>query len=84
MVTTTQDPIIQRLAKEKEGNVFCTDAILATLMTCTRSNYSWDIIVQKIGDKLFFDKREDSDFGTLWIIFSLFLFYSVNLIYISF
>lgn len=65
MVTTTQDPIIQRLAKEKEGNVFCTDAILATLMTCTRSNYSWDIIVQKIGDKLFFDKREDSDFGTL-------------------
>lgn len=26
--------------------MFATDAILATLMTCTRSKYSWDIVVQ--------------------------------------
>ena len=26
--------------------VFATDAILATLMTCGRSKYSWDIVVQ--------------------------------------
>ena len=29
-----------------QGNVFGTDAIIATMMTCTRSVYSWDIVVQ--------------------------------------
>ena len=43
--------------------MFATDIILATLMSCTRSVYSWDIIVQKVGNKLFFDKRDESDFG---------------------
>lgn len=46
-----------------EGNVYATDSILATLMCSIRSNYSWDIIVQKVGGKLFFDKRDDSEFG---------------------
>lgn len=32
-------------------------------MSCTRSVYSWDIIVQRVGSKLFFDKRDNSDFG---------------------
>ncbi|TFK07315.1 tRNA pseudouridine(38/39) synthase [Platysternon megacephalum] len=61
-VTTTDDPVIRKLAKT-QGNVFATDAILATLMSCTRSVYSWDIIVQRVGSKLFFDKRDNSDFG---------------------
>lgn len=43
--------------------MFATDAILATLMCCTRSVNSWDIIVQRVGNKLFFDKRDNSDFG---------------------
>ncbi|XP_014671449.1 PREDICTED: eukaryotic translation initiation factor 3 subunit D-like [Priapulus caudatus] len=60
-VTTTDDPVIRQLAKT-EGNVFATDAIVATLMTCARSVYSWDIVVQRVGNKLFFDKREDSEF----------------------
>ena len=60
-VTTTDDPIIRKLTGK--GNVFCTDAILSTLMCCTRSIHSWDIIVQRVGKKLFFDKRDDSDFG---------------------
>jgi len=30
------------------------------LMCATRSNYSWDIVVQKIGEKLFFDKRDNT------------------------
>ena len=51
-----------QLAKT-QGNVFATDAILATLMCATRSVYSWDIVVQKVGKKLFFDKRDDSEFG---------------------
>ncbi len=29
-------------------------------MTCTRSVYSWDIIATRIGDKIFFDKRDGS------------------------
>uniref|UniRef100_T1J6Y3 Eukaryotic translation initiation factor 3 subunit D n=1 Tax=Strigamia maritima TaxID=126957 RepID=T1J6Y3_STRMM len=65
-VTTTDDPIIRQLAKT-EGNVFATDAILATLMCCTRSVYSWDIIVQRVGKKLFFDKRDDSGFDLLTV-----------------
>ena len=34
-----------QLAKQGEGKVFATDAIVATLMACARSQYSWDIIV---------------------------------------
>lgn len=48
-VTTTDDPIIRVLSKSV-GNVYATDAILATLMCCTRSNYSWDIVIEKIGE----------------------------------
>ena len=63
-VTTTDDPVIRRLAKSNpEANVFATDAILATLMCCTRSVYSWDIVVQKIGGKIFLDKRDNTEFG---------------------
>jgi translation initiation factor 3 subunit D len=58
-VTTSDDPIIRRLSKTV-GNVYATDSILATLMCATRSTYSWDIVVQKIGDKLFFDKRDNT------------------------
>nr|CAB3241618.1 eukaryotic translation initiation factor 3 subunit D-like [Phallusia mammillata] len=66
-VTTTDDPIIRQLTK-KPGNVYATDAILATLMCCTRSQYSWDIIAQRVGkNKLFFDKRDDSNFDLLTV-----------------
>lgn len=47
----------------RQGNVFATDTILTTLMCCTRSVYPWDIIVQKVKNKIFLDKREDSDLG---------------------
>ncbi|XP_008474839.1 eukaryotic translation initiation factor 3 subunit D [Diaphorina citri] len=65
-VTTTDDPIIRKLSKT-EGNVYATDTILATLMCCTRSNYSWDIVIEKIGDKLFFDKRDNTEFDLLTV-----------------
>ncbi|XP_044731758.1 eukaryotic translation initiation factor 3 subunit D [Chrysoperla carnea] len=65
-VTTTDDPIIRKLSKN-EGNVYATDAILATIMCCTRSNYSWDIVIEKIGDKLFFDKRDNTEFDLLTV-----------------
>ncbi|CAG0891211.1 unnamed protein product, partial [Cyprideis torosa] len=66
-VTTTDDPVIRELAKENAGNVFATDAILATLMCCTRSVYSWDIVIQKLGQRLFLDKRDDSEFDFLTV-----------------
>uniref|UniRef100_A0A7E5A0D3 Eukaryotic translation initiation factor 3 subunit D n=1 Tax=Panagrellus redivivus TaxID=6233 RepID=A0A7E5A0D3_PANRE len=62
-VTTTDDPVIQKLAKENVGNVFATDIILATLMTAPRSVNSWDIVAYRVGDKLFFDKRDSSGFA---------------------
>lgn len=55
-----------QLAKT-QGNVFATDAIVSTLMCCCRSVYSWDIVVQRVGNKLFFDKRDDSEFGKRFI-----------------
>ncbi|XP_060521877.1 eukaryotic translation initiation factor 3 subunit D [Cylas formicarius] len=65
-VTTTDDPVIRKLSKN-DGNVYATDAILATIMCCTRSNYSWDIVIEKIGDKLFFDKRDNTEFDLLTV-----------------
>ncbi|XP_043472318.1 eukaryotic translation initiation factor 3 subunit D [Leptopilina heterotoma] len=65
-VTTTDDPVIRKLSKT-EGTVYATDAILATIMCCTRSNYSWDIVIEKIGDKLFFDKRDNTEFDLLTV-----------------
>jgi len=62
-VTTTDDPIIRKLTSK--GNVFGTDAIISSLMCCTRSIHSWDIIVQRVGKKIFFDKRDSSDFDLL-------------------
>lgn len=47
--------------------MFATDAIVATLMTCSRSVYPWDIVVQRVGDKLFFDKRDASHFDLLTV-----------------
>jgi len=65
-VTTTDDPIIRQLSKT-EGVVYATDAIIATLMCATRSVISWDIVVQRVGNKLFFDKRDDSNFDLLTV-----------------
>ena len=65
-VTTTDDPVIRRLSKTI-GNVFATDAILATIMCSTRSNYSWDIVIEKFGDKIFMDKRDNTEFDLLTV-----------------
>lgn len=67
-VTTSSDPIIRRLHKQKAGNVFGTDTILAVLMASTRSVNSWDLVVTKDANgNIFFDKRQYSriDFLTV-------------------
>ncbi|CAF2113009.1 unnamed protein product [Rotaria magnacalcarata] len=65
-ITTTKDPVIRQICKT-HGNVFATDAIISTLMCCTRSVYPWDIVVDKFGARLFFDKREDSTIDMLTV-----------------
>lgn len=59
-VTTSQDPVIQNLAETDEAAIFATADILSMLMCATRSIYSWDIVILKQGNKIFFDKRADS------------------------
>ncbi|XP_074574481.1 eukaryotic translation initiation factor 3 subunit D-like [Curcuma longa] len=64
-VTTTDDPVIRRLAADDKATVFATDVILSALMCAPRSVYSWDIVIQRVGNKLFFDKRDGSQLDLL-------------------
>lgn len=57
-VTTSQDPVIQDLAERDEATIFATSDILSMLMCAPRSVYSWDIVIVKQGNKIYFDKRE--------------------------
>ncbi|KAK5088594.1 hypothetical protein LTS08_001002 [Lithohypha guttulata] len=59
-VTTSQDPVLQQLAKDDEATIFATSDILSMLMCATRSVYSWDIVILKQGNKIFLDKRVDN------------------------
>eukprot|EP00357_Protocruzia_adherens_P001953 CAMPEP_0114988044 /NCGR_PEP_ID=MMETSP0216-20121206/9365_1 /TAXON_ID=223996 /ORGANISM="Protocruzia adherens, Strain Boccale" /LENGTH=529 /DNA_ID=CAMNT_0002350751 /DNA_START=813 /DNA_END=2402 /DNA_ORIENTATION=+ len=59
-VSTSDDQAILDYAGDQTGNIFITDSILSTLMSAGRSQYSWDIVVNKYGNVLFFDKRDGS------------------------
>jgi len=61
-VTTTDDKVIRGETRTSDANVFATDAVLACIATAPRSVYSWDLVFHRIGNKLFIDKREDSQF----------------------
>eukprot|EP01132_Coremiostelium_polycephalum_P006782 gene6782-8414_t len=54
-VPTSDDKVIRK--EYAQGTVYATDTILATLMTAHRSVYSWDIVVIRVGRKLFFEMR---------------------------
>lgn len=71
--------VILQLARQ--GNVFATDAILTTLMCCTRSSYPWDIVVQKVKNKIFLDRRDDSNLGMRYELFYCLntILYSINM-----
>ena len=60
--TTSDDTVIARLhddPKLSNVRVYATDQILAVLMAAPRSAFSWDLVVNRVGDKLFLDKRSD-------------------------
>ena len=56
------DTVLQRLASEKAGFVYTTDAVFATLVCAARSNYSWDLVVNHYGTHVFIDRRDGSGF----------------------
>lgn len=58
--STSQDALMQRFIENNQAEVFITDAIASTLMTITRSVFPWDIQVTKQGNKLIFDKTDES------------------------
>ncbi|KAI9317890.1 eukaryotic translation initiation factor 3 subunit D [Dichotomocladium elegans] len=60
--TASDDPVIQKFIEENKGSVFATDSVLALLMCATRTVHPWDIVVQKVGDKVILDKRPNSIF----------------------
>jgi len=75
-VTTTDDPVLEKLAVDGIGgagdgdkrSIFVTDNILAHLMTCSRSVYPWDLVIQKTaGGLLFLDKRDNSQLDYLTV-----------------
>ncbi|KAJ2850953.1 hypothetical protein IWW36_001477 [Coemansia brasiliensis] len=58
-VTASDDPVLQKVSEEqKDVHVFATDTVLATLMAATVSSSAWDVVVNRVGDKLFLDKRD--------------------------
>lgn len=66
-ISTSDDPVIQQLAAAGKAQVFATDSILSVLMTATRSVNSWDIVVERRGDQIFFDKREGGPFDFITV-----------------
>ena len=59
-VTTSSDPIISELAEKDEATIYATDSVLSMLMCAPRSVYSWDLVLSRVGNKVFIDKREGS------------------------
>ena len=59
-VTASEDPVLKSVAAEGKARVFITDSVLTALMCTPRSVYSWDIVITRKGNQLWFDKRPDS------------------------
>jgi translation initiation factor 3 subunit D len=55
---TVTDPIIQKLAQNKEADIFATDVALSALMCAAKAQYAWDIMIKKYGPFIFIDKRD--------------------------
>merc|ERR1719399_2122250 len=67
-VSTSDDPHLPDFLQEDESvTAIATDHVLACLVAANRSNYSWDIVITKINDKLIFDKRDGSHIDFLTV-----------------
>ena len=52
---------MQRLAKENKADIFATETAAAAIMTAPKSLYSWDVIIKKYQDKIFIDRRDETN-----------------------
>ncbi len=66
-VTTAEDPILEGYAADGIAEIFATDIILAQVMVAPRSIYSWDLVIQKSGNTIFIDKRENTTIDLLTV-----------------
>lgn len=64
-VPTCDDPIIRE--NTNRARVFASDSILCALMTGTRAVAPWDILVHRVADLLFLDKRPDAELEMLTV-----------------
>jgi translation initiation factor 3 subunit D len=55
------DPIIKKLAQENKAQIFATETAVAAIMTAPKSLYSWDVVIKKYLDKVFIDKRDETN-----------------------
>lgn len=53
------DPVMEELMEKDAADIFTTDVVAAVLMCATKSNYSWDVEITKVNDKIIIDKRTD-------------------------
>jgi translation initiation factor 3 subunit D len=60
-VPTLEDPVIRRLAQENKADIFATEIAASAIMTAPKSLYSWDVVIKKHGDKIFIDKRDETN-----------------------
>lgn len=61
--TVFDDPIMEELMEGDEADIFTTDLVAAVLMCSNKSNYSWDVEITKVKDKIIIDKRTEDDAG---------------------
>ncbi|KAJ1815377.1 hypothetical protein LPJ56_002683 [Coemansia sp. RSA 2599] len=58
-VSASDDPVLAQIAeKNPRVRVLATDAVVAALMAAMVSNSAWDVVVNRVGDRVFFDKRD--------------------------
>ncbi|KAJ2602523.1 hypothetical protein H4R99_002675 [Coemansia sp. RSA 1722] len=58
-VSASDDPVLAEIAdKNSNVKVLATDTVVAALMAAMVSNSAWDIVVNRVGDRVFFDKRD--------------------------
>ena len=63
-----KDPNIAKLITEnglKDTIIVASDAVLATIMTYSKSIYSWDIVVEKQGNMIYFERRDDEQLTSI-------------------
>jgi hypothetical protein len=58
--TFGHETIIASLAENHTATIFATDTIFVALMCAPLAASSLDIVIQRVGNKLFFDKRDGS------------------------